>query len=245
LPVLEDHHALTTLEFEIDGRIVACGDVMLTGHGPGGKTLRVGVELKKMSDALTSISTGRLGGTQIPRMLRVYDVVFILTYGQYRVGAHNYLEVRRRDGWQQYRIGTRAVPWSYFEGFLLSAQIQASLLSKPLFHKHVYDINEAAHWLRVLDSWLEKPWDKHRARAVFDKSREMSALPNADPVETQIARTAASLPAFDWVRGHAIAKHFDSIEEMMGASIKRWQEIKGVGPVLAKAAYTAIRRRKK
>lgn len=243
MPILEGFCDLVQLDFDVDGKQVPCGDVMLTGNGPTG-TISVGVELKQLSDALSSISTGRLGATQIPRMLRVFDVVFILTYGNYRVGPNNYLQVRRGHSWQQYKLGRRPVPWSYFEGFLLSAQIQASLLSKPLFHKHVYDINEAAHWIRVLDAWLEKPWAKHRALAVFDKSREMSPLPNADPVEEQIARTAASLPAIDWVRGWNVAREFESVEEMMDASIKRWRSIKGIGPVIAQSAYDAIRRKK-
>lgn len=249
MPALEGHCEPTLLDFEVDGKMVACGDVMLTGHGPQGSTLRVGVEVKKMSDLLTSISSGRLGGTQIPRMVKVFDAIFVLYHGVYRVGPSNHLQVQRwknnRPQWESFRIGRNPVPWSYLEGFILTAQLKTMLdAGKPLIFKHVYDEHEAACWLRTLDHWLEKDWEKHRGLAVFDKSRELSPMPNADPVEEQIARTAASLPAIDWVRGWAAARHFDSIIDMMGASIQQWQSVKGIGPVIARSAREAIWRRK-
>ena len=255
MPALEGYAESARLDFEVDGKMVPCGDAMLTGHGPGGSTLTIGVECKKLPDLLSSISTGRLGGTQIPRMLKVFDVIFVLYYGVYRVGPDNMLQVRRfkrdRNGnvkkvWESYRIGKRPVPWSYLEGFILSAQLKAVLdAGRPLIFKHVFDEHEAACWLRVLDAWLEKPWDKHRGLAVFDRSRELSAPPDADPIEVQIAKTAASLPAIDWVRGWAAARHFDSVAEMIDASQHEWMNIKGVGPVVAKSAHEAIRRRKR
>ena len=249
MPALEGHYTPARLDFEIDGKMVPCGDAMLTGHGPGGSTLTIGVECKKLPDLLSSISNGRLGGTQIPRMLKVFDVIFVLYYGVYRVGPSNHLQVQRfkhgRKQWQSYRIGKRPVPWSFLEGFILSAQLKAVLDSgKPVIFKHVYDEHEAACWLRVLDSWLEKPWEKHRGLAVFDRSRELSASSNVDPVEAQIAKTAASLPAVDWVRGWAAARHFDSVEEMINASAQDWMAIKGIGPVIAKSVSAAVRRRK-
>lgn len=243
-----DESALTLLNFEIDGKEVACGDAMLIGNGPRGTSLSIGVELKQMSDLLSSISTGRLGGTQIPRMLKIYDALFILTYGEYRTGPSNHLQVRKwkrgKPSWQNFRIGRQPVPISYLDGFMLTAQLKATLECKPLFHKHVHDIREAAVWLQVLNHWLAKPWDKHRGLSVFDRSREISAPPDADPVEVQIAKTASSLPAIDWVRGFAIASHFDSVEDMVLADKAEWQKVHGIGPVIAKEAFNAIRRRK-
>ncbi len=249
MPALEGHYSPARLDFEVDGKMVPCGDAMLTGHGPQGGTISVGVECKKLPDLLSSIANGRLGGTQIPRMLKVFDVIFVLYYGVYRIGPDNHLQVQRfkhgRKQWQSYRIGRRPVPWSYLEGFILSAQLKAVLdAGKPLIFKHVYDEHEAACWLRVLDGWLEKPWEKHRGLAVFDRSRELSAPPDADPVEAQIAKTAASLPAIDWVRGWEVARHFESVGEMITASVIEWQKVKGIGPVVSKSAHSAIWRRK-
>lgn len=234
------------LSFDVDGsgRLVPCGDAMVIGNGPANSTISVGVELKSIHDALSSISTGRLGGTQIPRMLKVYDVIFLLIFGICRPGPDNFLQVRKGKEWKKFRLGRRPVPWSYFEGFLLTAQIQATMCSKPVFVKQVYNLYEASVWLTILDHWLEKPWDKHRGLAVFDKSREMAAVPDADPVEVQMARTAASFPAIDFVKGWAAAKHFESVEQMVQSTMKGWTGVRGIGPTIAKSTYEAIHRKR-
>jgi ERCC4-type nuclease len=230
MPALKDRCALTRLD---------SADVMLTGCGPGGSAITVGVELKSLSDLLSSISTGRLAATQIPAMLKSYDYSFLLYYGVHRPGPNNFLQVRRGKLWTNYRIGRQPVPYSYLEGFLLTAQMLA-----PLRVKQVYDFGDAAKWLAVLDHWLEKKWDRHRGLAVFDRSGETASPPGADPIEEQIARTASSLPGVEWVRGHSAAHHFESVIEMVNADIKEWTKIRGIGPVIARSAVTAIRRRK-
>lgn len=237
---------LVTLDFDVDGsgKLVACGDAMLVGNGPSGGSLSIGVELKSVSDILASVSTGRLGGTQIPRMLKVYDCVWLLIFGVCRPGPSNFLQTRKGKLWKNYRIGKRPVPWSYLEGFLLTAQLTATFSRKPLFVKWVYDLREAAAWLVVLDHWLEKPWDKHRGLSVFDKSREVAPPPDADPVEVQIARQAAQLPGIDWVKGWSAARHFDSVADMLAASASEWQQIRGIGPVIASTAHDIIHRKK-
>lgn len=231
LPPLDGYCELTRLDW---------GDACLSGHGPDGSTISVGVEVKSIHDLLSSISTGRLGGTQIPRMLDTYDHSFLLYYGIYRPDPiTNLLQVRRGKSWKRFRIGRRDVPYSYLEGFLLTVE-----MFTPVRVRHLYDVHEVACWLRVMDHWLEKPWEKHNALKVFDKSRAVSSLPGIDPVEEQIARTAASLPAVDWVRGHKIAKAFDSIADLMDASKEELMQISGIGPVIASSVVQAIRRRK-
>lgn len=231
LPPLDGFCSLTRLEW---------GDAMLTGHGPDGSTISVGVEVKSIHDLLSSISTGRLGATQVPKMLESYDYSFLLYYGVYRPNpVDNLLQVRRGKSWKQFKIGRRAVPYSYLEGFLITAE-----MFTPIRVRHLYDVNEVACWLRVMDHWLEKPWDKHKALSVFDKSGQVSAPPNVNPVEAQIARTAASFPAIDFIKGWKIAKHFDSVGDFIAATPSRLAEVAGIGPVISRSTYDAIRRRK-
>ena len=235
------------LDFEVDGKVVPCGDVMITGNGPDGGSLSIGIEVKSITDALTSISTGRLGATQLPRMIKcgAYDHVVLLIYGGYRPGPPPSfpLQIMRRRkgkiGWMTYRVGKNPVPWSYLEGWQLTAWLKAGVVTK-----HVWEMGDAAAWLGTLDRWAEKRWDAHKALSVFDRSRELSAPPDADPVESQIAKTAASLPGVDWVRGWAAARYFDSVAQMMDAGVQEWMEIRGVGPVIAQSAVEIIRRRK-
>lgn len=228
---LLDHCQLDTLEF---------GDVMLTGHGPDPeKSITIGVEVKSVHDLLQSISTGRLAGHQIPGMVKSYDHCWLLIYGNARPGADNYLEVNRQGRWQHFRLGRNPVPWSYLEGFLLTAQ-----LFSPIRIKWVYNEDEAAKWISVFDRWLSKKWDQHKGLQVFNESQAQAAPPGADPVEAQIAKIAAQLPGVGWTRAWGAARHFDSIEQMMEASMLEWQEIDKIGPVLAKSIRQTIRRKK-
>ena len=230
-PSLKDSCTLGTLDF---------GDVMLTGHGPNDTMISVGVEVKSVHDLLSSISTGRLAGHQLPGLIKDYDHAFLLIHGAARPGKDNYLEVRRRTGgWHNVRLGRKPVPWSYMEGWLLTAQ-----LFSPVRVKWTSDFAEAAKWISVLDRWLSKPWDQHKALSVFNTSGVQAAPMGADPVEACIAKVAAALPGIGWTRGWGAAKHFDSVQEMMNAPAQEWEKIDKFGPVLSKSIHSTIRRRK-
>lgn len=228
---LRDSAQLGTLEF---------GDVMLTGHGPNpDKPLTVGVEVKSVSDLLSSIETKRLAGHQIPGLVRSYDHSWLLIHGAARPGADNYLEVNRHGRWQHFHLGRKPVPWSYLQGFLLTAQ-----LFSPIRVQWVYNEEEAAKWIAVFDKWLSKKWDRHSALKVFNEAGAQAAPPGADPVETQMAKVLAQLPGVGWTRAWNAAKQFESLEEALSAPASEWEKIPKFGPVLAKAVRTAIRRKK-
>ena len=227
---LRDRAVLGRLEF---------GDVLLTGHGPNDSVLRVGVEVKTVMDLLSSIATGRLAGHQLPGMFNEYDVSWLLVHGAVRRDEANYLQVRRKSGWRHYRIGGRQAPWSYLEGWLLTAT-----MTSPLKVKWVSHLEEAAAWIAVLDGWLSKEWSRHKALKVFNRAGTTAPIPGTNPVTDQIARTAATLPAIGWDRAQKIAQKFDSVDSMIKAPEHEWREIDGIGPVIARSVYEAIRRSK-
>ncbi len=227
---LSGHHQLGRLEF---------GDVMLTGHGPNDSTISIGVEVKSVHDLLSSISTGRLAAHQIPGMVRTYDHSWLLVFGNARPGKDNYLEVNRYGRWQHFKLGRNPVPWSYLHGWLLTAQ-----LFSPLNVQWVFNEEEAAKWIMVLDHWLAKKWERHSALKVFNTSGQQAAPIGADPVEEVMAKVAAQLPGVGWTRGWNAAKHFRSLEEMMQAPASEWETIDKFGPVLSKSVRNTIRRKK-
>lgn len=215
------------------------GDVMLSGNGPNDTTITVGVELKSISDLLSSISTGRLAGHQIPGLIRSYDHAWLLIFGATRPGPSNCLQIRKGKLWKTHYIGKRPTPWSFLEGFLLTAQALSGLRVKT-----VHDKEQAAKWLMVLDHWLEKPWEKHKGLQVFDQSGQPAFIPNSNETEELMARIASQLPAVGWQRGWAAAKHFDSVQDMIGAAPTEWVKVPGIGKVIAESAVRAIRRKK-
>ena len=212
------------------------GDAMIVGNGPDGPLL-IGVEVKSIFDLISSINTGRLQGTQIPGMLRDYDVSWLLHYGRYRVcpvtGALQIL--RKNNSWVSHKIGERAVPYGYLEKWLLTAN------ALGIHIKRVITEAEAAAWIGCLDRWWSKPWEKHRGMHSFDNSGDLGLLPTMDPATKLRAKVAAQLPGVGFKRAIDVAKHFGSVSAMIGASIKDWEEIPGVGRVIARAAWEAVR----
>lgn len=222
IPPLDEIACLSRLE---------SGDVAITGNGPTG-LLSVGVEVKSVGDLLQSEGNGRLRD-QFESMLKAYDVNWLLTYGQYRAGPGNRLEIMR-GRWRTHRIGSHDVPYGYLEGVLLTANVAG------ISHKHVYDEEQAAAWLAVLERWWEKPWTKHRSFHKFNRAGDHGILPDIAPDMLQRMRIAADLPGVGWERALAAAVSFPSVREMVNATESEWCDVPGIGKVIAKQIVRAV-----
>jgi len=218
------------------------GDALITGNGPDGSILTIGVELKTIADLLSSTATGRLQATQLPGMIRNYDISYLLYYGAYRSGKKRELEVygysrkRNRYVWEQRHVSrSRIMPYSYMEGLLLT------LSSVGMHIKHVGSISEAAQWLGILEKWWSRPYESHKLMHTFDTSQSVALMPGMDPDVVQRARTAMTLPGVGYGRAVAAAHYFKSIQDMMNATAEEWAEVEGIGKVVAKAVEKAVR----
>lgn len=218
---------LTRLEF---------GDVAIVGNGAGDEPTLVGVELKSIWDLVSSINTGRLQATQVPGMLALYQIRWLLFFGGYRPGRDGTLELAKGASWRTMRLGSRIVPYGYVEALLLD------LAAVGFNVKHVDTEAAAAQWLLVLNRWWLKPHNKHRGLHKFDESGQPSLLPQMDDITHLMARVAKELPGLGFERALAAARHFGSVEHMINAEVGEWREIPGVGPVIAKAVVDVIRR---
>lgn len=218
-------------------------DALIVGNGPDSSPTLVGVEVKSMSDLLSSISTGRLQATQIPAMLDTYAVNWLLYYGQYRCGVSGELEIlatRKRHPtaapkWRQFKLGRRNVPYGYLESFLYD-------VAHIGFHiKHTPDIANAARWLGCLERWWLKPWSKHKGLRTLDNSRSVSLMPGMSPGVLLKTKVASALPGVGFERALAAARHFDTVADMIAADADEWASIDGIGKVVAKAVTRAVR----
>lgn len=223
IPPLNELSCLSRLE---------SGDVSITGNGPEG-LVSVGVEVKSVSDLLQSEGSGRLRD-QLERMVNAYDVRWLLTYGEYRAGWMNTLEIMRGGRWRRHRMGSRDVPYGYVEGALLTYNVAG------ISHKHVHDEEQAAAWLACLERWWEKPWEKHRAFHKFNRAGDLSVIPDIAPDMLQRMRIAADLPGVGWERALAAAVSFPSVRSMICATEQEWCDVPGIGKVIAKQIVRAV-----
>ncbi len=212
------------------------GDVAFVGNGPGDEPVLVGVEVKTIYDLISSISTGRLQATQVPRLMATYEVPWLLYYGSYRCGPGGGLELRQGKIWRGYRLGSRPVPYGYVESFLFD------LVAIGVRVKHAYDINDACAWLGALYRWWNKRWCEHKGLRTLDNSKDLSLMPSMDEATRLRAKVAAQLPGVGFERAFAAARHFESVDAMIGAEPEEWARVEGIGKVIAKAVVAAIRR---
>lgn len=198
------------------GRVLSSlssGDVSFIGDGKYGP-ITVGIEVKSISDLISSISTGRLQDTQVSGMINDYDEEgrWILHYGLYRPSPKdNTIQIwregssKRREGWYTLALGNRVVPYSYLESFKVSTILEYG------FHLiRVNDIIEAAQWLGVLHKTWTKPYHTHKSMRTVDRSQDVEEMMRRErDKERQDGRTKtdngfvqASIPIDDHGNGH-------------------------------------------
>lgn len=224
---------------------LSAGDISITGNGPRGP-VRIGVEVKSITDLISSFSNGRLQDTQIPGMQKEYDVLWLLYYGVYRPSpVDGSLEILRgKRGWQGYQIGARAVPYGYVESFLLTLTAVGVHVKRVQHLRKDEALAECAEWIGVLARWWSKPWTKHRGMHAFDFSGAMSlGMPGVDAHTHMLARFAMQLSGVGYDRALAVARHFQSIIDMVAADESEWAKIPGIGKVIAGSAVSEMRRR--
>lgn len=159
----------------------------------------------------------------------------------------------------------RPVPYAFLESTLIS------LSDVGIRHHHVYDVSQAARWIYALYLKRQKSWPEQcRMFRSWNQSREMTEgayrravngidtaadpvsgveiapMPvGIDPIEYQIARTAASFPGVRYERSIAASRYFPSVLAMVTAPASQWEKVQGIGKVLSKSIHEAIRRTKR
>lgn len=217
-------------------------DASFIGNGPSGE-VTVGVEVKSVSDLISSTANNRLGATQIPAMLENYDHSWLLVYGRYRCSKDGELMVEggkwSNADWRPAKLGQRRILYSYLEGFLYDVQMAG-------IHVHrCEDLDSAAQWLYVLYHWWSRPWKSHKALRSFDNSKPVSPRLQGETDKALLRRAelASKLPAIGFERAVAAAKHFRSIHDLINASAEEWEEVEGIRKTIARSVVTAIHER--
>jgi len=193
-------------------------DVELTGRGEKGKSVFVGIELKRLSELTTDWD--RFAGHQVPKMLDHYD--------------HRYLVVEGE--WIQNRRGTLLKRAGKHTFKPLHGQCDASALRKKLITLemcggfHVCLIN---HWARegswtpetvrfianLYHWWTDEDFDQHKSHIVNYEPKGIIPL-------NEFERGFAAWPGLSTVRARAVSRVFNrSIALACLASPKMWANI--------------------
>lgn len=139
--------------------------------------------------------------------------------------------------WAPYSfIGGKPMVFGYLESALLS------LSRSGIQHKHFARIEDCAQWIGCCYRSWSKPWDEHKLFRTFDKSSEIRqrAVPGIDANTKLRMSIAKELPGIGYERALEAARHFDSVQDMLNASVGDWLKVPGIGKTLAKAIVAAV-----
>ena len=228
--------ALVSLGVEVEPQQLDCGDFAFIGNGPDGP-LQIGVELKVVSDFVTSMRSGRLA-EQVGGMVNKYGRSYVVIEGLYRINRRNgLLEVPRGRGYRPLMAGPRPVYWADIEKFITGMEeVGVRVRRTRSSYETALVIN------RVLQGFWDKDYDDHTSLQVLRTPVPPLALVREDPATRRLRLVAKALGVgIGWERSKAVAERFRSVMGLALADTADWEAIEGVGKTIARDAHKAIR----
>lgn len=224
---------LRTLGLPVQITTLDAGDAAWIGRGPDESPVMCGLEIKRVSDLLASITSGRLSGEQLPKLINNYQRVWLLVEGRYRAGADGLVEQRQGPAWAPVTGGGRPMTYGAVEGYLTTLEVCVGLALRRTF-----DRAETTQTIAALYRWwTAKAWDDHHAhQALHHQTLDAGLL--YKPSLTR--RIAAELPGVGLSRSGAVADHFETVRALVEADAKEWAAIPGIGKGLAKKITEAL-----
>jgi hypothetical protein len=187
------------------------GDAAFEGNG-----VTVGIEVKRLMDAVQCMFSGRLADHQIPGLKASYDVVYLLIEGVYRPcpqsGVLQYLKLFPNESkdnvqcgrWVDANTGGRQgkrLMYGSFEQWLSTLVLNGGLhlKSTPCAASTAALISSLYAW------WMRTD---HKSFRVMDETTESVMLSRP----SMIRRMVALLPNVGWVRSGILAQRFTGVE---------------------------------
>lgn len=225
LPLMpKNSSVLTRLEY---------GDSAFLGLGVDNTPVSIGVERKRLNDLLTSMTSGRLSGHQLPGLLSSYDIVYLIVEGLWRACPRSgILEKPNARGWGPVQLGSRTFMAKEIWSYLNTLQILAGV--------YIWRSGTAratAQWITNLYHWWNsKPVDAHKSHT----APHIACAQLVNKKLSLVQRVAAELPGVGFGRSKAVANRFGSLLEMVMADEKAWRGIDGIGKTLSKRIVKEI-----
>lgn len=213
----------TTLEF---------ADASFGGRGPDG-AVDIGIEIKKVGDALQCMRDGRFSGHQLPGMLKQYDHCWFICEGEFRPEPSTGILQTRHDtglkkGWWGYPQGPRFM-YAELDHWLTTIEMRAGFRVRRTVSRD----DTVAQIISLYRWWTGKDYGAHISHLDFNTSWAKSEGVSLSP--PRIHRVvAARLPGIGWGKAEAVAKYFGSVERMAAAEAAEWERIAGIGPGIAR-----------
>lgn len=210
------------------------GDFELLGWGPDDAPIAVGGEYKTIQELLTSMRDGRVYGTQIARMLQVYQRVYLLVEGRWRVSQDGQLEflhhvekLKRgalKEVWFK-AFDRNGGGWTADEFFGRIESIEEFPGVRVRFAGDKYA--SADLLIRIYKYW-SKLYSEHRSHMAWDQSNTGRQPQNVLLPTSQlplVTRCARELMGIGQTKAHFIGSHFGTLANMVLAQEDEWAKV--------------------
>lgn len=209
--------ALTQLDY---------GDFCWEGSGPHGPAL-IGVERKRLTDLISSMTDRRLSGHQLRGMYKTYDHVYLLVEGMWRPTQSGAIEHFHGGGWNPLFFKGSGVNYRQVDSYLSSLAVLGHIeVCRTSFN------SESAAWLVSRYNWWQKPWGDHHSHDQIytggperGKGKGVRANVSTEPGPVELA--ANTFPGLDR-RAWECGRYFKSVQAMVNATQQEWRECLGI-----------------
>lgn len=240
--LLEKFHEAEREPMTLEG-----GDIAFFGEGPENALWFIGIEYKKVDDLAACIKTSRFTGEQLPNMMKLFDVSFLLIEG---VASMDWAtgQMMKRMGKAAYSLG---ISHQAYTNYLTSIAVHSALAGKPCIIKHTTGIEDTVRVIEATYKWFQKPWEDHKSisrpdlvtkfsKVNYDLELLRTGPGDPDYPKLILRKSLFQLDGIGWAAAGKAADRFGTIEAALAAGEKDWREIEGFGPGRAKLAFKAL-----
>ena len=202
------------------------GDAAFLGHGPDGPmTYPIAIERKAVYDLFECFKDGRLN-RQIQKMSELYKQIYLIVEGKFRLSKNKRILVPRQGEWKESRISYDTID-NYLNTLVDERHIKLKHSGTPqetawqVFNLYTH-CNSDSHSSHLKLGWEINPF----MPASFEK------------------RVAAQLDHIGDEKAALAVEHFENARAMANATEEQWQQIKGIGPKVAKSIVSQWNKKK-
>lgn len=232
---------MSAYDVQVEVTRLEYGDAYWEGRGQRGP-VSVGVERKYITDFISSMRDRRLTGHQLRGMSEAYDYHYLIIEGLWRPHPSGCIEVMNGGvGWKPVYTKNYSVGYREVDGYISGLELRRNVIVC-----RTWTMQETAALLvsRYLN-W-QKEWEQHKSHEnlyapppTVTRSRGRARLYTSTP--SPAALVAAQLPGID-SKAWDVASHFKTVDRLVNASEREWQEIKGVGKTTARQVWQWLRK---
>ncbi len=195
--------------------------------------VRVGYELKTISDLVASMRDNRLSGQQLPAMLEDYDHVGLIVQGVWRCGEDGLIQVMSyRGGWMTLNLGRRGILYKELAHYLSTLTHRLNVTVD-----RTSDYMQTAAYVACEYSWWnDKDWQEHDSFNAIYAPVESRIGNKRLKVAGNVECIAAQLPGIGR-KAWEFRKWFKTPVEIANANVKDLMRVDGVGKTGAEKIY--------